>query len=92
MTGEPTTPFTFRPAPAKPGRKTAPEKTEDAEATPLKPVRKRAAVLAEPKKTRKRRAKLPNDTLVLKACLKHLRTLDPKDALRTVETLRVLFK
>lgn len=94
MSDAPPAPFTFKAAPT---RKVTIQKVEDmpseAEAAP-----KRARKLKPPaevptaKKTRKRRARLPDDVAVLKACLKQLRTLDPKDALRTVETLRVLFK
>jgi len=94
MSDEPqAAPFTFKPAPT---RKAAPEapKTEAPKRARKAPtaVDPRASKDPGAKKPRKRRAKQTTDVLVLKACLKHLRTLDPADALRTVETLRVLFK
>lgn len=117
MSDEPTAPFTFRPAPAKPSRKTTLEKVEEMpeqsfaaqqvaaveEQNASRPRRSRKSRIPlathvpgplerKTRKTRKRRTRLPDDVVVLKACLKQLRTLDPKDALRTVETLRVLFK
>lgn len=75
-------PFTFKAAQQKP---TKPEAEAPKRARKLREV-------TEPPVRRKRRARASSDVLVLKACLRQLRTLDPKDAWRTIETLRVLFK
>jgi hypothetical protein len=79
----PASPFVFKPATQKPSKPAAPTRT-------ARKPREPATTEAAPK--RKRRARASSDVLVLKACLRQLRTLDPKDALRLIETLRVLFK
>jgi len=61
---------------------------------PKKPVRKPMVDdELEPPKTRKRRQNKPlDDIVVLKRCLKLLKSLPPADAKRIVQTLHLLFE